>query len=505
MNREEALPQDSEMNRGIGMALVIGVSLFITLAYLPFSVGNLVATNKFNFILTVSSSFIVTGVLTISSAILTRSPLAIVTPLGTTFLILPFLQDRLLDLWVVAATSCIAGIIVFITAISQWRKKLLESLPEEIILGVRAAVGSLVADQAMRLVRFYSPSRVQDTPNSVFLIFITGVLAMLLWDRVPTYLIRKGKLAPKNDPKYILVQLHYILIPAIIVAVLYFGLVDGHVPETSYASFGPSAYALFPQTMMAIPLLIVLVYILLTDVPGHPFEILRDPSVYAYSFRKKEEIDKCVSSAFCLDGASALIAGSLIFFGLIVPPAIYVSENNAVRDFDWENGGGGIVAGILFGMSGLILFIFPILIAALAKFIFLAVAPVLFFISLKMIARSMVREAEVEHRSSSQTDAPFVKFKTHSLALDTYLPTALMILITSYAGLGLIVALPIGVVTAIILRKFRNEVVEGPTWVLFWLSVTSMFFWTMVTYGRTEKPDNRTHTGAVAPRKIDTN
>lgn len=431
--------------------ITLGVSSFITVSYLPFCVAASFFSSQEGYFRCVAFGFLVASVLTALSGFLTKSPLVVIPALGTAFLLEPYVTGNI-PMWILASACIIAGLVV--AALNQFgvRKQLMEELPEEIKLGIRAGVGTLIGSTSIKFVI----DCVKDSNSSKLpiLLFAVAVLLLSIWDRMAPYLERR-RFATKGL-SYVFQQLHYVLIPVcVLISAIHFNLpMDLDLAPGKDLDY--QAAPLNMQLMTSLAIALALSFILIADIPGHPCEILTASEIKINKNHAIEEslIETRVKGGFLTDALGSILSGGTMLLGTPVPPSLYVSENNLVRDFEsWGNGKAPYVTAALFAITSAAIFLFGRNLSVFFPYIFIAISPVLFFISLKMIARSMIPEG----KNAPKIDNPESLTKEEfSERMDFYLTPALMILL-AFTHLGLAVSIPAGIILSVILRILRKD------------------------------------------------
>jgi xanthine/uracil/vitamin C permease (AzgA family) len=486
----------SPVKKRDAQSFVLGLSLYITIIYLPFATAVPMSFSSSQYRLVVATCCVLVAGMTLISGFATKTPLIIVPALGTTFLIAPFLTQLN---WLTLSLSCLsAGIIAAFLGASGLRRHLLDHLPPEILMGIRAAIGTLIGSSAIATLQECAGRNGHTQPDLLYVGFVIAVIALSLWDRLSD-LLALVMTVPKNPVFRALTQLHYIAVPVALALFCYWSGFEmdsglGHVPS-GMAPLTESA-----QLLMAVPLTFSMAFILITDIPGHPYEFLsRSPSMQQKLDRDDDLRDKQIERGFLVDALGAGVSAGLIGFHIPIAPSIYVAENAVAHEFEWTSYGGATVAAICFLATGLALFAFPQAVTLAGGYITLGVTPVLFFIAIKMVSRSMfigvdlVSELVPEYVEGGKRALGAERRKrahvTSAEALDFYVPGALMILLT-FTRVGLSLSLPVGIVASSILRYSRkkrrsNEEETAPevNGTLFTFAFISIIFWIAVHLG----------------------
>lgn len=466
---------------------VLGFSVFITLLYLPFAVPLQFAANQQDYVRIAGASCLVTAALTLLTAIRVGLPVATIPALGPALLLAPLVQSGQVSVEAMAIGCILTAAVTWGLAITGARRVLLDQLPEEIFLGIRAAVGSIVALTSLELIDSYP----RESKAILFPLFYTAIAGMLLWDRWMSAKRRDGE--HRSTLLYFLTQLHYLAIPVALAAIAFhWNLIPDSGPE--FQKLLPSENKPAEQALVMLPVCVALLFLLVTDIPGHPYDIMQSREVLP-RLKNPRHIDRRVRRGFKVDAIGTAVSGLCFFFHIPVPPPLYVTENNLIRDFNFISNIAGFYAALLFAGLGACLLVYPGDAFMWSRYAFLAVAPVLAFISIKMIARSMIKDQEVEedHAPAAPEGSPPAsaapsrqlappQFKRYADAVDFYIPAALIILLTSFPKVPLVLALPVTVVASCLFRVLRKADVEPAVWVSFVCAAISMFCWFVVQY-----------------------
>jgi len=180
----------------------------------------------------------------------------------------------------------------------------------------------------------------------------------------------------------------------------------------------------------------ILVFIIVTYIPGTPYEIFRNEHKAAQSYSTQEEMS--VEGSLRLDSSMMVINGFLN-----ISPSIYYAETFLITDFPGFllSPKPAIFCSIGYLIIALAFYFIPISVQGLQEITLSATAPVLFVIGLKITAPSMLSNAEKGIEDSINLKGSANKT---SGTLYYYMPAATTALVTHVAWL--MVALPIGVI-----------------------------------------------------------
>lgn len=331
--------------------------------------------------------------------------------------------------WEYAFIACgLSGLAIFLVSQSNFRTSILDSIPFAIRLSAKSAVGALLIDTAFGTVT----AEVQRLGTQIpVIIFVLGMVITFtsIWGSKKIEDVanedsqsRALELLAKSGFILSVISCYFLITQTI---EPWGALNDKNFDESISFWLWKDAVVLsgfdLPQFALTIPVFITVFFVVLTDIPGTPYELL--PSNYSTKINdtmvNREEIYR---KAFRADGF-------LVFLSpLGTTPPVFYAENYVLRVYGLY----GKQIGYLFGFFGCVilalLFLAPNswVTQSLFNIPELAFAPLLMTIGVIMIADAMLSS---EERNVSKVELP------KNRSFHYYLPAAFTIISTPLIGL----------------------------------------------------------------------
>jgi hypothetical protein len=179
------------------------------------------------------------------------------------------------------------------------------------------------------------------------------------------------------------------------------------------------------KALLLVPYILVMLFVLLTDIPGTPFALLDKPQDSDEQTRK-DRYDRTIRNSFITDGLAALLYP---FFGMTTP--IYYSENNVIRELEknqvveardiWTAAPAVLMGVVLLSVAALfILLVENDIMADIPRLSPALAAPIVLFLGCVIMADGMVANAS----------------RSEGTSYHFYLPAAASIVVTTRWGLA---------------------------------------------------------------------
>lgn len=410
-----------------------GITLFLATYYVLVANPAILATVGVPASAALLGTFLVLIIGNLSGAAFTRTGLIIAPALGISAFFASYVAGTGLS-WEHGMMGCfIAGLLVSATTFfSRWRETIVFNLPDPVKLGVKAAVGSLLAKASLDLF-IQGINNGLNAEFTYFLAVLSVAIILLAW-------ILRTRISSILDNPFRSVALHSEYILAVLV---FTGLL--HLFAAPFVSSYPATTELswlwqsiqisdltltFEDVVKLIPFVGVIWFIVITDIPGTPAEVISEDVTVPKISR-----DQYIRRGFQNDGIFSFLSP---IFG--TTPTIYYAENLILQ----ESGRFGRIVGVTCAIIflGLLLVlgsaqIFGVPQISLQRLIPpVSVAPVLLFVGIFVIATSFVsgqpaRTVRSGNRESSDAQS------TSSEPRDAmfYFPAALTVLLTPSIGL----------------------------------------------------------------------
>jgi len=376
---------------------------------------------------TITATFAVIILFNISGALSTGTGLIIAPAIGLSTFVVNFvhsMQKSMTFAWPDALLGCfIGGAILAATsfAFPLLRDRLINEMPDAVKRGAKAAIGTLLSVEAFDMFKdFVKHDRGLD-PNFAFWSVAISTSVILLF-----FLLRNSS-RPKSDLHHFLLRSEFLLIVLLMSVALHFFQPDyiRNLPQTTSLSilWLDPALQRFPnlngaQLILDVMLALFIWFIVVTDIPGTPTEVL--PKDWDAQKRERAKIN-----GYKNDAVAALLSP---VFGTTT--TIYYAENQILNDFQVFSDRVGyftvlwfvivlacVLLGPSVGISHSIEWYLPPL----------AVLPPLLAIGLYIVAISFMDKIPQPQNPAAKADA------SHSA--ENYFPAAIAVVLTPYIGL----------------------------------------------------------------------
>lgn len=395
-----------------------------------------------------------------------RSPTALAPGMAFNVFVANYVASRPEVDWPQALIACaLAGCALIVFSWTRLRMNLILSLPGPIKIAINSGIGAILASVAIGFVadELSAQAGQKLERGIVFLLFFLGLAVIAFGD-----LYLKQKSAGDGVPEHhrrltsILANAAPILSVVALTVLMHWLL---PVRQPGFAVSVANLYAWDDVSMryviegfnidLVLPLMLFVLYMLLADIAGTPYQLLESRRL------GKGEFEERVAAGFRVDSAMNVLGPALG-----TTPVVYYAENNAGKLAGGRGGTVAVVAGLLF----LVVLAAVLVLSGFGVQIFqfipkMAIAPVLFYVGLKVIAEYMGADAEtIRHDPWREVLPP-----EHYLV-----PAAITVVVTPIVGLEN--SLAAGLLAFFILLKGRNYEGQklGPVAVLFGLGVLAL-------------------------------
>jgi AGZA family xanthine/uracil permease-like MFS transporter len=379
-----------------------------------------------------------TGVLT------TRTGLMIAPAVGISSFFATYVQNvrppEMFD-WRDAMAGCvIAGVALTLTSFyTNLRSRIIEDLPKPVRKGASAAIGSLLVKKAFDL---YTDSVNRGLDPKFGVVFMGLGTAVI----IAFFLLRSRY--PRHHLGQLVLRSEFVIVVGLVVWALhvwqphYLASLQTHT-TLSFLWSDPGVWSqwtldghVLPTCALMIVFAAIIWFIVVSDIPGTPNEVLPDRI-------KNTDGARAVEGGFKNDGIWALISPLVG-----TTPTIYYAENNILRDFDVYSMRVGICTIVLFVAVIALTYGFGISLEQLIPPF--ATIPIVLFIGIFIISVAFMRRPD-EAESTIK----------HGY----YIPTAIAVILTP--RLGIEYAFPLSAMSYWLVRDKTDP--GGPTFV--WISI----------------------------------
>ncbi len=404
-----------------------GVTVFLAMSYIVVANPTILATAG----LPTSPVFVATcltaAIGSIACGLWAKSPTAMAPGMAFNVFVADYVVKRAEVDWAAALIACAcAGVVFVLLSWSGVRRILIQSLPGPIKIAINGGIGAILAAAAVGFLKEELARQPAGSYGSVivYVLFFAGLAIIFGGD---IHLKDKAKQRRESGEDGRFLGILASAAPAFSVAVLTLAALS--MLEAPDVGITVSVSDLWPwdnislgdtlsrrDALILIPLGMFVLYMLLADIAGTPYQLL-DKNVMG-----EAKFTRAVDRGFKVDSAMNVLGP---VFG--TSPVVYYAENNAGKLAKGQGGTVAIVAGLLFLVT-----LVGVLAFSLAGYqVFriipkIAIAPILFYVGLKVIAEYMGEE----------TDATGDNFWRTEISGERYLiPAAVTVVITPLAGL----------------------------------------------------------------------
>lgn len=407
--------------------LLLAFTLALSICYVPLTLAYVLSAAGLPLETVALASTLSIGVGCLWSGIATGVPLVVAPAMGMAVVITSATTSEEFTGRQALQSCAVAGLVVFLLSVAgktSWRRRALDSIPKEIQLGIQAGVGVVLLEASLKMVR--GSVEAGGGAKASWVLFALALCGLLLANVFAERLerqLRVDRLPFVKKLEYVLLRGAPILTAiALILAWNSFFSGTGRQPAGSCTLFiGQHLLTLpdnFESAMIGVHITIVAAFLLITDIPGTPYLLCRD----------HPNFDRVVERSFRVDSVMAM-ANAIVG----TAPSVYYAENNVTHYFRRTAGRPAILVGVLFavialvalhgGGNGLLDFIPN-----------LAVAPLVAFIGITVVAHSVVRKPGQDGALEGEERPRAYWF---------YMPTAVMIFLTPVIDLQF--SLPVGI------------------------------------------------------------
>ncbi|MGH1485168.1 MAG: solute carrier family 23 protein [Cellvibrionaceae bacterium] len=426
--------------------IITGITLFFSCYYVLSANPTLLSSAGVPASSVLLGTLIVIILGNLSGAIATNTGLIIAPALGISAFFANYIENAQGFDWTHGLiVSAVSGLLIIITSFcTDWRNTIVNHLPEPVTIGIKATIGSILVGASFGLMDQIIDNQLMEKR------FIVLLMAMAVL--ITICIIKARQHYKERATGWVLtfLSLEHLIAVIFVTSTLYL-----MAPEviTSYPESSELSFIVFPslletrftfsQLMTAIPLVITLWFIIITDIPGTP------PAVLPKKMIQQNE-KRYVNRGFKNDSIFTFLSPLLG-----TTSTIYYAENQLLTENDRYTKTIGLTVSFLFLVCLLILLgsqFTDLYNISLQRIIPpLAVAPVLLYIGLFVIANSFI---------SSSTDGTSENSPNNNDALTTkgfryYLPAALAVVLTPKIGPEY--SLPITILSYWLTRSYRRE------------------------------------------------
>jgi xanthine/uracil/vitamin C permease (AzgA family) len=420
-----------------GLALFCSMYYILTLnSQILFQIGMPVAS-------TMLATFLVIIVFNFTGVLLTQTGLMIAPAIGVSTFVVHFVKAAQVQLpgfgWENAMLGCLIGGAGLIWASfakqGNLRTQVIQDLPESVRKGAKAAIGSLLAFEALEQYKELTAASGPINPIFGFISVSVSVSVLfvffLLRERHKT--ISDGML---GDVSRFFLRIEFILAAIIMRIAL-------QIFEPSYINSLPSRTEFqflwgngsslahidwaFASLMLTLLMAVMIWFIVITDIPGTPNVVLPEEI-------QKGKFNRAVKCGYKNDAFAALLSP---VFGTAT--TIYYAENQILRDFQTFGRGAGLACIFFFTAILATVFLLPRMSHYEISIEWIlppfAVLPILLFIGLFIVSISFMPEAMSRSEAAKGAELPSGHDIVKSRGPQYFLPTAIAVVLTPWIGL----------------------------------------------------------------------
>jgi AGZA family xanthine/uracil permease-like MFS transporter len=379
-----------------GEQIIAGVTTFFAMSYIVFVNPTLMAKigipPEATFVWTCLAAAAATAVAGWRLAL----PTALACGMGLNTFEAAFAEHNQMAWPTMMATCFVVGVIVLVLSVSGLRRRMIAAIPPQIFSAIYAGVGAVLASVALKEANRFAQAAGEGLGWSLFVGGIIAIVAVKViyarWTMPDAPPGAGAASAPAPSWAMELLNSSAFLISILLVWAATAALVaTPTLPRSGTALYAWSMPGAFDQITIddkAVTFGIAVLFILLLDLAGGPFDFVRHKT-YGAGFTDAEREEK-IRAGFVLDAGANVVAPIL---GL--PPMVYYLENNA----GWQTGGcTGLVAKTVAALF-LACAVFGVVClyagVPIAQFIpAFCIMPTLFFVGLMVIGESFTKPAD---------------------------------------------------------------------------------------------------------------
>lgn len=435
----------AETTPSLQTEIIAGLAVFFSMAYVAFANPILLSKAGMAPAPVFYATCLMASLASFVSAWYARAPAALAPGLALSATLGEFLNYPVTKSvgWEGALVVCfLAGLLLLAFSVTQYRQKIITDIPQSIKFAVIGGIGAVLADSAVKLMWSHSSQQSHNVR-----LFIAGLATIVLGYIVVRSLALRAR-ASKHQRWLDTLGRASFFISVVLVAVLAHLTGPGVSASvdasgswlwlTSSKPLDDAVRAAFSLPGMS--LFIFIFYILITDIVGSPYHLMLDKYGWEGEKNFSKEDSEMIRKSFIVDSTSNLVAP---LFG--TSPIVFYAENFAGRVL----GGRTSIVALVPAFGFFILFLVGLSLAHYGKGISflipgIAVAPILFFVGLLIIAKSLIgalsEESLVDPEEASGESGMIAELAQEFRALGRRLPAALAIVITPAAGFDIGVA-----------------------------------------------------------------
>lgn len=439
--------------------IVAGFAVFFSMSYVAFANPILLAKVGMPSGAVFYATCLVAALATFASGYFARSPTALAPGLALSAAISQYLSfDQTTITWESALVVCMfAGIALFALSASRsrYRRQIIDSIPPTIKLAVIGGIGSVLADNAIQLVRD------QPGEKNLNVLFFAGGIAILVMGYIILRSLSLRLLDPLAKGVVDLLGRSSFFLSVIVVALLVhtYGTAGKEVIQGSGTflwfqtdrSFGEIVAGALKWE--SIPLLFFVLYILIADIVGSPYHMALDDADYDHKNRFSDFEEMRIQRSLYVDSAANIVAPILG-----TSPVVYYAENFAGKVV----GGTGPWVAYTTSIWFLLSIAFGLYLTQSGQHIFilvpgLAVAPVLFFVGVIIISKALWPNEGDRSSTPTRQDGAVGKLASDFIALRDRLPAAIAIVVTPVNGAGFEMGVAAGILSYYLIYSLVDD------------------------------------------------
>jgi hypothetical protein len=478
----------------VSEAWVLACSLVVTIMYAPFAIAALLSHRlpavPLSFLL--STTFLSIGIGTLLSSYLTGTGLVVAPAVGMAIFVSQ-VKSETLTLWQLLLVTVLVGFAALALAHpfsegKSFTQKLIEDLPRPIKVGVRGGIGTLLVTQAIEGLKQAISLKPGDS-NVIANVAVWGFIISSALLLTSDLMFKTGKTV--NRANGFASVGAYIMIPLVFLGTLFFVgafpamqfvndiQIPRHISELPIFNYQVTAGDRISQLATMVSFFFVILFILVTDIPGSPYDILYKAAAQARGTasvtQPKTQSDNAIKNSFIVTAIMTMINP---FAGMFT--SVYYAENHVAVHDNYSDEGGrrigttssiAVIAAAIFLIFGVLFLFVQMPNDDISQWLLVAVSPSLFCIGIHITARALYLDFKEELTLGGERHMPTVSF---------FVSVSLTIILTHLIGLEL--ALPIGIiyygVSGRVPLKDWSSQYGDTSMIVFVLSLlVAIFFW----------------------------